>query len=74
MTLLVFSVERVQLAYAILGAMFMPLLALTNTQRRFVGERFRSGWWINALLVVTLVLFAYMGILQLVGRMPSFGG
>ena len=71
------TVERIQLAYAVMGALFMPLLALTllilNTQSRFVGERFRSGWLINAILVVTLVLFAYMGFLQLGGRMPSFG-
>jgi len=55
----------------------MPLLALTllilNTQRRFVGERFRSGRLINALLVITLVLFAYMGFLQLTGRMAASG-
>ena len=63
------TVRQVQLAYAVMGAMFMPLLALTllilNTQRRLVGERFRSGWLINALLVATLALFAYMGFMQL---------
>jgi len=76
--LLWLTVERVQLAYAVMGALFMPLLAVTllilNTNRRLVGERFRNAVWINVLLVVTVLLFAYMGFLQLGGRMPSFGG
>ncbi len=67
------TVRQVQLAYAVMGALFMPLLALTllilNTQGRLVGKRFRSGWFINALLVATLALFAYMGFLQLTGRL-----
>jgi Mn2+/Fe2+ NRAMP family transporter len=71
------TVRQVQLAYAVMGALFMPLLALTllilNTQNRLVGERFRSGWLINALLVATLVLFAYMGYLQLTGRLAASG-
>jgi len=71
------TVRQVQLAYAVMGALFMPLLALTllilNTQGRLVGERFRSGWLINALLVATLALFAYMGYLQLTGRMAASG-
>ena len=71
------TVRQVQLAYAVMGAMFMPLLALTllilNTQGRLVGERFRSGWLINALLVATLALFAYMGFLQLTGRLAASG-
>lgn len=78
LALLWLSVRQVQLAYAILGAMFMPLLALTllilNNQPRWVGARFRSGWFTNALLVITLLLFAYMGVLQLTGRMPATGG
>ena len=67
------TVRQVQLAYAVMGALFMPLLALTllilNTQGRLVGNRLRSGWFINALLVATLALFAYMGFLQLTGRL-----
>ncbi len=71
-------VERVQLAYAVMGAMFMPLLAITllimNNRTRWVGERFRSGWAINAVLAVTVLLFAYVGYLQLTGQMISTGG
>ncbi|MCP4250208.1 MAG: divalent metal cation transporter, partial [bacterium] len=59
------SVTRAQLAYAVLGSLFMPLLALTllimNNQRRWVGDRFRSGWITNAVLVITLLFFAYVG-------------
>ena len=78
LALLWVSVQQVQLAYAILGALFMPLLALTlllmNNRKRWVGGRFRSGWFLNAVLVIVLLLFAYMGVLQLTGRMPSTGG
>ncbi|MCH7813776.1 MAG: Nramp family divalent metal transporter [Planctomycetes bacterium] len=59
------SVTRAQLAYAVLGSLFMPLLALTllimNNKRRWVGDRFRSGWITNAVLVITLLFFAYVG-------------
>jgi len=72
------TVERVQLAYAVMGAMFMPLLAVTllilNNQARWVGERFRNSWWLNAVLVMTVLLFAYVGYLQMTGRMISTGG
>jgi len=72
------TVERIQLAYAVMGAMFMPLLAVTllilNNQARWVGDRFRNTWWINAVLVVTVLLFAYVGYLQLTGQMISTGG
>jgi Mn2+/Fe2+ NRAMP family transporter len=60
------TVEKIQLAYAVLGALFMPLLALTlllmNTRERWVGQAFRSHWSINTFLVITLLLFAYMGL------------
>jgi Mn2+/Fe2+ NRAMP family transporter len=72
------TVQSVQLAYAVMGALFMPLLAVTllilNNQERWVGSRFRSPWWVNAVLVITVLLFAYMGVLQLTGGMPSTGG
>jgi Mn2+/Fe2+ NRAMP family transporter len=72
------TVERIQLAYAVMGAMFMPLLALTllilNNQARWVGERFRNGWVTNLILVTTVSLFAYVGYLQLTGQMISTGG
>ena len=72
------TVEKIQLAYAVMGAMFMPMLALTllvlNNRTRWVGARFRNPWWINATLVATVLLFAYVGYLQLSGKMISTGG
>jgi Mn2+/Fe2+ NRAMP family transporter len=77
MPLLWLKVDQVQLAYAIMGALFMPLLALTllimNNRQDWVGNRFRNGWLINVLLVVTLVLIAAFGILQLRGFVPKTG-
>jgi hypothetical protein len=76
--LLWISVTRVQLAYAMLGALFMPFVALTllvmNNRAAWVGRAFRNTALINVLLATTVVLFALMGVLQLAGWMPSFGG
>ncbi len=59
------TVERAQLLYAVMGALFMPFLALTllllNTRRTWVGDRFVSGWITNAALLTTFVLFTYIG-------------
>jgi Mn2+/Fe2+ NRAMP family transporter len=72
------TVERVQLAYAVMGALFMPLLAVTllilNTKERWVGTSFRNNWWVNATLVIIVLLFAYIGVQQLRGVLPSTGG
>ncbi len=60
------SVQRVQLAYAVLGSLFMPLLAFTllvmNNRRSWVGEEFRNRWLSNTALILTLVLFGYLGV------------
>ena len=71
LALLWVSVERIQVAYAVMGALFMPLLALTlllmNNRVRWVGTEFRSGWLINGVLAVTLLFFGYLGALKLGG-------
>lgn len=58
-------VRTVQLIYAMLGAGFLPLLALTllymNNRRSWVGE-LRNGWGVNALLVATVIVLAYLGV------------
>ncbi len=58
------SVKQAQLAYAVLGSLFMPLLALTllilNNRRDWVGDRFRNGWAANAVLGFTLLFFAWI--------------
>lgn len=59
------EVKTVQLAYAVLGAMFMPFVAVTlllmNNRRAWVGERFRNGAGTNAALIITLVVFVVVG-------------
>ncbi|WP_241759097.1 Nramp family divalent metal transporter [Pyxidicoccus parkwayensis] len=56
--------QRAQLAYAVVGALFMPLLAATllvmNNRRAWVGA-LRNNWLINAALVATLLLFVVVG-------------
>jgi hypothetical protein len=63
--LLWISLERAQLAYAVLGAFFMPLLAATllvmNNRAAWVGAARRNGWVTNVALGATLAFFAYAG-------------
>ncbi|MFN0168484.1 MAG: Nramp family divalent metal transporter [Bryobacteraceae bacterium] len=64
--LLRWPVKQLQLAFGITGAMLLPLLALTllmmNTKREWVGDEFRSGWRLNAVMAVALLCFAYVGV------------
>jgi Mn2+/Fe2+ NRAMP family transporter len=58
------------LAYGVLGALFMPFLALTllgllNTKR--VPYEWRNGWFTNVMLVLCLGLFGYLAIDNLIG-------
>jgi Mn2+/Fe2+ NRAMP family transporter len=62
-------VPALQLAFGLTGAMLLPLLALTllimNNRRAWVGEEFRAGVSINAVLAVALAFFAYVGIREI---------
>lgn len=73
-----FSVKQIQLAYAVMGAAFMPLLALTllllNNRENWVGRPFKNNWLINLLLIFTLLIFAIFGTLQVMGIVPLTGG
>jgi Mn2+/Fe2+ NRAMP family transporter len=59
------TVKQIQLTYGIIGALFLPLVALTllvlNNRTDWVGAQFRSGWLINAVLVTALLFFGYLG-------------
>ena len=70
MSLLWFSVKQVQLVYAVLGALFMPLLALTllilNNRASLVGRGFRNSWAVNVLLAATLAFFSVVGIREII--------
>jgi Mn2+/Fe2+ NRAMP family transporter len=62
--LLWLTVERAQLTYAVLGSLFMPLLALTllllNNRTAWVGHEFRNKWITNTVLVTTLLFFGFV--------------
>ncbi|MDE2845410.1 MAG: Nramp family divalent metal transporter [Gemmatimonadota bacterium] len=55
--------------YTVVGAFFMPFLAGTllymNSKRDWVGN-LKTGWLLNVLLVLALVLFLYLGVIQLI--------
>ena len=67
--------ERVQLYYAVMAALFMPLLALTllimNNRTGWVGPKFRSPVWINLILAATLGFFAYAGFAKVRGLLSA---
>ena len=56
---------RIQKLYAIVGAAFIPMLALVllvlNGRTKWVGTESRNRWWTSLLLVTTLVFFLLAG-------------
>ncbi len=69
LSLLWFKVQQVQLVYGILGALFMPFVALTllvlNNRVRLVSAEFRNSRAMNLLLAFTLLLFSYIGLREI---------
>lgn len=68
---------RIQLIYAVLGALFMPLLATTllilNSRRDLMPPRMRNGWLTTGLLIATVLFFAAYGAHQIWGKIaPLF--
>jgi len=63
--LLLTPVRLIQLVYGVIGAMFLPMLALTllimNNRRRWVGTDFLSPKLVNVLLAIGLAFFSYVG-------------
>jgi Mn2+/Fe2+ NRAMP family transporter len=63
-----FKFERIQILYALLGAFFMPMLALTllilNNQKKIVGK-YVSSWFFNVVCIFTLLLFSYLSLSKL---------
>jgi Mn2+/Fe2+ NRAMP family transporter len=59
------NVQSVQLVYAVMGSLFLPLLALTllllNNRKAWVGRRFSYGPGTNFVLAATLAFFTYIG-------------
>ena len=56
--------STVQKAYAIWGALFIPLLAVTllvlNGRRDWVGDRFRNRRMTATILVIAIAFFAWL--------------
>ncbi|MCP3142888.1 Nramp family divalent metal transporter [Pyxidicoccus xibeiensis] len=69
--------KNAQLAYAVVGALFMPMLAATllwmNNRRDWVGE-LRGGWLVNAALVATLLLFLGVGLEEALDALRKLRG
>ena len=65
--------ERVQLLYAVVGALFIPMLALVllilNGRARLVGPRAVNSWFVSLLLGGTLAIFLFAGWLQIRGKL-----
>jgi Mn2+/Fe2+ NRAMP family transporter len=59
--------------YASLGALFMPFLALTLLclLNRRVGREYRSGLLSNIILAVSVLLFIYVGVQEVLGAIGS---
>ena len=78
MPVLWISVQRAQLICAIMGSLFMPLLALTllilNNRSDWVGKQFRSGWLTNIVLAITLLFFFSVGVHKIIKSVGEFFG
>ena len=72
------SVKQAQLIYAVLGSLFMPLLALTllilNNRSSWIGKNFRNKLIANIALILTLVFFGYVGYSQAVDKIRLLFG
>ncbi|NOX58696.1 MAG: divalent metal cation transporter [Planctomycetes bacterium] len=64
------SLRDVQIYYAVLAALFMPFLAATllimNNRTAWVGRKYRNGLLTNAILIITLLFFGYVGYLKFI--------
>jgi hypothetical protein len=63
------SFRQLQKAYAVVGALFVPLLALAllamNGRAKWVGDDLKNGWAARVALLLTLVFFVYLGLRKL---------
>ena len=68
---LLFDFRQVQKTYAIVGAFFVPMLALVllllNSRSDWVGKRFRNGWPTLISLTATIIFFLWIAVSKLSG-------
>ena len=66
-------VRSIQLVFGVVGAFFLPLMALTllimNNRRKWVGTDFLSHWGHNVILGLGFVFFAYVGVVGIIERL-----
>ncbi len=69
------SFRGVQQAYAIVGALFVPLLAVVllvlNGRSDWVGRRWRNSWLTSLVLVATLLFFLFAAAFELQELLPG---
>jgi Mn2+/Fe2+ NRAMP family transporter len=68
------SPVKLVLVYSVLGAIFMPFLAgtLLWLLNRRVAKEYRNGWLSNAMLVVSLLLFGFLCVTDVVTNLAKF--
>lgn len=62
------------IAYGVLGALFMPFLAITLLlllNSRHVPKEWRNGWFLNTVLGVVAVIFVVLGASELIRALGS---
>ena len=68
-----YDFQIVQKAYAVFGALVMPMVALTllllNGRAAWVGQSLRNRWWTSVTLVVILGFFAWVSFPKLLGAL-----
>lgn len=73
LVLLWFPLEQVQKFYAVVGSLFMLLLAMTllvmNNRTAWVGKSYRNSWVTNAVLVITMAFFVFAGVYETWSRL-----
>lgn len=67
--LLAFNFQSMQKVYAVVGALFIPMLAVVllvlNGRRELVGAENRNRWWTVAALVGALIFFAVASAIEI---------
>lgn len=67
------SFKQIQLAYAVVGAAFMPILALAllflNGSRKRIGDEGRSSALATASLVAVVVFFVWAGVYEIADKL-----
>ena len=70
---LLWSFDYVQITYAIVGALCIPILAVAllilGGQARLVGRAHRNRWWTTLLLLGTVAFFIAAGCLQVASKL-----